>query len=217
MKTFEPERFQFTNCLHHTTLVARSSVLRQLGGYKPSLPYAQDYDLFWRLSSTSQIRALPVVLACWRTDYPDSIGIRRAVEQKNCALQISIGAIRDVLTGQSFDEEAYTRFWWACNGHTDRIQRGDVDRLRSLWESLSSEVAIRHVLGPKLIDFAATLLYSHPHEGMQMLRIASRQFGQAILLPRTMKLLLRPLLQVPMLRVWRRIIRVGTQWLQVRI
>ncbi len=204
------------NCLCHSTLFARSSLLKQLGGYNPNLPYAQDYDLWWRLSGIMQIRVSQDVLVYWRTGNPHTIGNRRQVEQQTCTLQISLQAIRDVLTEQSFDEEAYARFWWACHGQTDKVLRGDVDRLLPLWQSLASQPAIGEVLGPKLIDFAARLLYSHPHEGVQLLRIAARQFGQAILWPRTVKSLLDPLVPFRIRYIWRYINGIGTQWLGAR-
>lgn len=193
----------FDNDLCHTTLVVRSRLLRTLGGYDPDLPYAQDYDLWWRLSNISQIRALPVVLACKGTGSRDTIGIQRRLEQQRCALQVAVRAVRHVLAGQSFDEEAYGRFWQAYHGQVDKIHRGDVERLQPLWESLASQLPVRGVLGPKLVEFAARLFYSRSHECVHVLRIATRHFGQALVAPRTVKSLMKPLVPWPVLRVGR--------------
>lgn len=200
------------NCLCHTTLVVRSNLLKKLGGYDPELPYAQDYDLWWRLSRISLIRALPVVLACKGTGHTDAIGVRWGLERLSYALQISVRAMRDTLKGRSFDEEAYARFWRAYQGQMDQVRRGDSERLRPLWESLASQPTICRSLGPKLIDFAARLFYSHPHECTQMLGIATRVFGQTMLSPRTVRSVLKGLLVLPVLHFGQQTKVLGKKW-----
>lgn len=50
----------------HSTLTFRLADARAIGGYRESLPYAEDYDLILRLSERGSIACLPVPAACHR-------------------------------------------------------------------------------------------------------------------------------------------------------
>jgi len=205
-----------TNCLCHTALVARSSALKQIGGYDSGLPYSQDYDLWSRLSRMGKLHALPAVLVCRGTGHPEAIGVKRRLEQLGCALQISLRNMRHHLGGRSFDETAYARFWWAYHGYPDRLQRGDTERLESLWDALAAQFVVRRVWGPKLMELAGRLFYSHPYESLQMMRAATGCFEQAMLSAETVQLL-RQVVTAPVLQLGRRIKAFGMSNLKSEI
>ncbi len=50
------------SCVCHAPVMARTEVLRSLGGYRKCVQYAEDYDLFLRLSEVARIANLPDVL-----------------------------------------------------------------------------------------------------------------------------------------------------------
>jgi len=169
-----------TNCLCHTALVARSSPLKQIGGYDSGLPYSQDYDLWSRLSRTGKLHALSAVLVCRGTSHPEAIGVKRRLEQLGCALQISLRNMRQHLQERAFDEAAYERFWWAYHGYPDRLERGDMGRLQPLWEALAAQPVVQRLWGSMLIELAGRLFYSRPRESYAMLNTALRQFKHAV-------------------------------------
>ena len=52
----------YRNCVLHAAVMARTQVLRLIGGYRKNVQYAEDYDLFLRISEIAQIANLPDVL-----------------------------------------------------------------------------------------------------------------------------------------------------------
>lgn len=126
------------HAIGHSTVMARLSALKELGGYDEKLPYAQDYDLWWRLSRKKKVANLPEILLQWR-DTPGSISRDRRVEQLECIFSTSVVAIRESLKDTTLDEEAYRRFWWAYHGYSDKLQKGDIEHLEPLWALLASQ------------------------------------------------------------------------------
>lgn len=126
------------HAIGHSTVMAKLSALKEFGGYNERLPYAQDYELWCRLSQTKQIANLPEILVRWR-DTPGSISRDRREEQLECIFTVSLKAIRESLKDTILDEEAYRRFWWAYHGYIDKLQKGDLQRLEPLWDLLVSK------------------------------------------------------------------------------
>jgi GT2 family glycosyltransferase len=54
------------NCVCHPAVMARTEVLRSLGGYRRSVQYAEDYDLWLRISEVGRVANLPDVLLSHR-------------------------------------------------------------------------------------------------------------------------------------------------------
>lgn len=54
------------NVLVHSSVMYRSAVVRELGGYSPQMQRMQDYDLFLRLARASKIAVLPERLTAYR-------------------------------------------------------------------------------------------------------------------------------------------------------
>jgi hypothetical protein len=72
-------------CVCHAPVMARTQVLRSLGGYRRQLQYAEDYDLFLRMSEMVPIANLPDVLYAVRL-HPVTISARHTATQELAAL-----------------------------------------------------------------------------------------------------------------------------------
>ncbi len=72
-------------CVCHAPVMARTAVMRTLGGYRRQVQYAEDYDLFLRMSEIAQIANLPDALYAVRL-HPVTISARHTVAQELAAL-----------------------------------------------------------------------------------------------------------------------------------
>jgi hypothetical protein len=72
-------------CVCHAPVMARTAALRSIGGYRNQVQYAEDYDLFLRLSEVAQIANLPDVLYAVRL-HPVRISTQHVVAQELAAL-----------------------------------------------------------------------------------------------------------------------------------
>lgn len=63
------------NLFQHSSIMARRGALEAVGGYRTFFRYAQDLDLFLRLSELGPLGNLPEALSDWRLD-PDGISFR---------------------------------------------------------------------------------------------------------------------------------------------
>lgn len=102
----------FDNYLVHSTVMYRRSLVEKLGGYNPSR-YAQDYELWSRMSFETQIAILPEVLVRWRR-HPTGITARKLARQKAFASEISAGNIRRLLS-------------------SDHVSTQTIENMRTLW------------------------------------------------------------------------------------
>ncbi|MEC4816346.1 MAG: glycosyltransferase [Scytonema sp. PMC 1069.18] len=141
------------NCLFHSSLVARLSLIRILQGYNESLQYAQDYDLWWRLSHLARLANLPDPLISVRCS-TQSITSRKRQEQLLCSFKISLKAVENSLKNQSLDREAYQKFWWTIlqildqeayqkfwweyRGYSGLLKLQDIQKLQPFWKLLAS-------------------------------------------------------------------------------
>jgi glycosyl transferase family 2 len=87
------------SCLCHAAMMARTAVLRSLDGYRKQTQYAEDYDLFLRMSEVAQLANLPDVLYAVRL-HAVAISVRHMVAQDLAALAVR-GAARLRRSGQA--------------------------------------------------------------------------------------------------------------------
>lgn len=78
----------FGNQFMHGLATFRKRVVRALGGYSPSIVFAQDYDLWCRLSRTHALQNVPTVLAHYRRT-PKGISVSYEAAQRQSALATS--------------------------------------------------------------------------------------------------------------------------------
>ena len=116
---WSPELMLSANYLTHLT-VARTSLVKQLGGFDPQLDGAQDWDLFLRLSEHARkILHIPKILYHWRSS-PASTA--ENINNKPAAPAAQVEAITRHLArlklqqGEAyFDPSGYLRVRWALD------------------------------------------------------------------------------------------------------
>ncbi|HUI96056.1 MAG TPA: glycosyltransferase [Xanthobacteraceae bacterium] len=104
------------NCVCHPVVMARTAVLRSVGGYRKSAQYAEDYDLWLRIVEIGQIANLPDVLLSYR-QHLVTISAQRYMAQELAALAVR-GAARlrrggrpDPLASRDADIDLGYRSW----------------------------------------------------------------------------------------------------------
>ena len=92
--------------LLHSTMVARTELVRRVGGYRAPFRFSQDYDLYLRLARAARMANLPDKLVDYRI-YPGQVSTRHLVAQtlsavvawlSHCA---RVGGRPDPLAGQN--------------------------------------------------------------------------------------------------------------------
>lgn len=80
----------FGCCFHHTSMMARRSVILDEGGYRedPSFPFAPDYDLFSRIGTRYTVANLAEPLVLWRR-HPRNTSFSHGEQQKRSEVIIS--------------------------------------------------------------------------------------------------------------------------------
>lgn len=195
------------NCLYHSSMMVRRSLVQAVGGYREDLRYAQDYDLWLRLSGVTRIENLPDILICVRRS-TTNITKKHRQEQLLTAYEISLKAVRESLK-EPLDEDAYQRFWWAdlrlsdedayqrfwlkYHGQYAQLQMVDIQRLWPFWKLLANHSGGPKFWGPRLRRLGYKLLHCRqPVEGLQLLSVVARQFKMPIEVDCVFKGLVKP-------------------------
>lgn len=84
--------------LCHPSVMMRTDLIRNIGGYRSAFRHAEDYDLWLRLSRITQIRNLPERLLLYRRS-PGQVSQRHAVEQSRSA-QVAWLSHQNVIGGK---------------------------------------------------------------------------------------------------------------------
>ena len=166
------------NPLIHTSLCARRSSIDVIGGYNAEIPYAQDYDLWWRLSRVQRLACLPQVLVKKRERTPGSITDRHQAEQAACARQISLRIVQETAGLSHPSLASYERLWWTMHGRPEKWQPGDARSLAPLWRYLSAQPPYRLVWGPWTVRLACSVAFLQPGESLYLAWVAHRYFKQ---------------------------------------
>ncbi len=91
-----PWELLFYTYFAHDTIMARRDLLLEAGGYRLDGVYAEDYDLWFRLSQITQLAILPSVQACLFLN-PEGVSQQYAEVQQKIALDISRYAMSELL------------------------------------------------------------------------------------------------------------------------
>ena len=78
----------FENPIPHPPIMIRRDLINRVGGYDEKIKFAQDYDLFCRLSLITKLCNLPNVLLKYRV-HTKSISKKSNIEQRYLAFRIS--------------------------------------------------------------------------------------------------------------------------------
>ena len=88
----------------HSHVVFRRDLVANLGGYDETFEYAQDYELWSRLTEISEAVVLPDVLGKWRR-HKRQVSVTRAARQRQCARCVAIGNLSRLMgTGWAADD-----------------------------------------------------------------------------------------------------------------
>jgi glycosyltransferase involved in cell wall biosynthesis len=93
----------------HPTVMMRKDVLQMIGGYSQDIIYAEDYDLWRRLSRVTYLSNLPIVLLYLRK-HNANVSTVHIAEQKMASVKVSQLMISEIL-GENVDMELITRMW----------------------------------------------------------------------------------------------------------
>ena len=83
----------FSNSMVHSSVMIRKSALIDIGGYNESLPYAQDYDLWLRLSQKYELANIPEFLCTVRI-LRKGVSLSKENLQIKCALKALSNGIK---------------------------------------------------------------------------------------------------------------------------
>ncbi|MEB3280994.1 MAG: glycosyltransferase [Lyngbya sp.] len=209
----------FNNFMHHSTLMARRQLMQDAGGYNINLRYAEDYDLWWRLSRLSQLATLPETLLYRRMDDSPRISKLHREAQLLCSFKISLRAVQESLGNQALNVEAYERFWWSYlklldqpaykqfwqsrHGQQGLMTSKDIQRLQPVWNLLANHRGGAKVWGSRLQQLAYHLLRNQQTiEGIQLLRITTQLLKTPIHWETAIKALIRPYIPSPEHQIW---------------
>jgi len=93
----------FRQCLTHSSVMFRTSLVRELGGYSAQAIRAEDFDLWHRISRRSKIVQLPQVLVKWR-DHKSSVTGTGLDEMERIAFQLAEKQLQEV-TGEKWPSQ----------------------------------------------------------------------------------------------------------------
>lgn len=135
----------FHTCFYHPTVMARRSVLEDLGGYAEWATHVEDYELFTRALLKTRLTNLPDTLLKFRR-HKGSVTVQRREEQIRRSAEAAAALHRAIL-GPSAEEEV-TRFlvWVDTKGIERAVQETEVmdlasvhERLRDLYRACASQ------------------------------------------------------------------------------
>lgn len=190
----------FNNFMHHSTLMTRRDLIQALGGYDETKQYAEDYDLWWRLSKLSKLSSLSVPLLYRRLDDSPRISKRYRKQQLHCSFEIALKAVKESLGDNSkeLNIDSYRRWWWAylqtidaesvqkfwtdSAGSQTKMTISDIKNLRPFWNLLASSPARSEVWGARIRMLSYRFFRKGQIlQGMMLLDIATRQLNSPIL------------------------------------
>lgn len=193
----------------HGQIMFRKSTYLAAGGYNPEFRYAQDYDLWVRLTKFGPIATQREPLYQYRISHSESISVRHRPAQDDCALRIS-GRAYVELTGLEASRELSEQlrlFWTSRQFHN--LPSRDVaavsaaldaafaayfrvwPQLRCHRPKLRSMIAERWIEAAKLASFRhpgfmlnafqRAAMWSIPGTLAAVARIAKRRVGKSVI------------------------------------
>jgi glycosyltransferase involved in cell wall biosynthesis len=162
------------NCMAHSTLFARTELVRRIGGYAEEFLYSQDYDLWCRLAAVSRLHCLPSVLVRYRFGDPHSVSVSKLAAQRRMAREISLRFVRQTFPGVPVQEDAYTRFWTTVNENLPVLRVADLRALEPLWSRIRQDPYRASVYGWRV---AKQVWNRRRWDSLLLLRFARREFS----------------------------------------
>ena len=120
-------RLLFTNIFAHSAVMFRKDAALDIGGYSEKMRYAQDYDLWSRISIHWEVANIPDVLVQWRF-WEQGISAMQAKKQEEAAVQIAKRNI-SYLIGRYPDEVYFEYIRGLYTNKTNSLQSEDIEEL----------------------------------------------------------------------------------------
>jgi len=120
-------RLLFTNTFAHSAVMFRKDAVLGVGGYSEKMRYAQDYDLWSRISMHWDVANIPAVLVEWRF-WKDGISAVQAKKQEEATIQIAKRNMAYVI-GEDPDETLFECLRKLYTTTTKSLSPEDIDRL----------------------------------------------------------------------------------------
>ncbi len=92
----------FINPFWHPSVMMRTDLLRRVGGYDESLPYAQDFDLFRRLAAAAPVAQMEEPVLLYRI-HEQGLTQKSRREQDQCAARVIRRAVRGLMGREPSD------------------------------------------------------------------------------------------------------------------
>jgi hypothetical protein len=173
----------FGNCIAHPSVVMRRNLLNRWGAYRPDIAYAQDYDLWVRLSRRTRIANLSESLYLRRVHHR-MVGVVHRREQDRAALLVMQQAMQG-LFGSEVSESLVAKLRQSSSGgvlDTPAELEAVARLILSLYRRFLTRnplcrlelVAVRKDVGCRLKRLALTQAVHHPVSAYRVLLQATR-------------------------------------------
>lgn len=130
-------RLLFYTCLCHASMMARRSVLEDLGGYAEWATHIEDYELFTRAVLKTRLTNLKDTLFKRRW-HGDSVTVNRQIEQIQRAAEVADALHRAILDISPKKRNAKFLVWMETRGIKKAIRETAVEDFASVHEHLRS-------------------------------------------------------------------------------
>ncbi len=153
----------FYNCLRHSTVMFRKKEVKKLGGYKSTICYAQDYDLWLRISERYPIACLKDPLIYYRIPREGTITYEKESEQAKQAEQTYLEVIYKLIPEITFrdDEIKELRYFISDNGELRNVDNAEKLFLR-IFSAFCNSSFTAHINKDKLknIMYASSVRFA---------------------------------------------------------
>ena len=120
-------RLIFNNTFTHSGVMFRKEAACKVGGYSGALRYAQDYDLWSRISTRWEVANIPIVLVGWRR-WKRSASSIHEMEQAAATRWIAKRNMAKVLEGE-FDENRFKNLMLMYSKPNYQLRQKDISQL----------------------------------------------------------------------------------------
>ena len=180
-------RLLFNNCLCHPSIVARRTLLRELGGYAEWAKYAEDYELWTRAVKTSRIKNVCETLLKLRR-HEGSVTVSKRVEQIRMCGQVAFKLHQDLLGSAANQQHSKFLVWMETKGIEKAVEETGVqdfvavhEYLRVLYRAYAhqlrweeSNVRVRQLTLPKLDAIAERITEQRGWEQKVFYKVRAR-------------------------------------------
>ena len=141
----------FYNCLRHSTVMFRRKEVKKIGGYKSTICYAQDYDLWLRIAERYPIACLKDPLIYYRVPRKGTITYEKESEQTKQAEHTYSEVVHKLIPEITFmeDEIKELRYFISDNGELKNVDSAEKLFLR-IYSAFCNSSFTAHISKDKL-------------------------------------------------------------------